>query len=320
MRKKMTKTLTAILLVAVLGMSLMGCKKNDTETNTEVAASEVTESTEVIETESADSEETLEATKESEAVEETESTEETVEATESEAEEEEETEASKSEEKEAEESESKEEEKAPAKEESKEVEAVATSTPESAPAAPVNTPAPEAAAPAPAPVAPAPVAPAPDVHTHTFVQQVVEADCYTPKTITTICAYCGYIESVKTEGTTTTHEYEEYVWSYPTCSQDGYHIFTCKYCGDEGPGGGTLKPLPHDIAVEILVEGDCRSPQVRREYCKNCGYTKDIEDWNAHANDHIWVSGTYQDYDVLTHSWIDVPFTRCSVCNMDKPQ
>jgi len=72
--------------------------------------------------------------------------------------------------------------------------------------------------------------------------------------------------------------------------------------------------------VEILVEGDCRSEQIRREYCKNCGWSKDIYDRNAHANDHIWVSGTYQDYDVLTHSWIDVPFTRCSVCNMDKPQ
>ena len=197
---------------------------------------------------------------------------------------------------------------------------VPTPTPQPEPA-PAPTPTPQPApTPEPEP-APAPE-PQPEVHTHSFVEEVTEATCDTGKVVTTKCSSCGYVEGTETEGSGLGHDYQEKGWLYePTCGSPGYRVVRCSRCDAEGPGHGDVPPLPHTYETKIYVEGRCNEPQRKEDVCTVCNHHAGIEeDWEIHANDHVWTTGTYQVWSDEAFAMVDVERTSCDICNRDKPE
>lgn len=208
-------------------------------------------------------------------------------------------------------------------------EPVKTSKPEKT-KEPVNTPKPVKAEepakipePAKLPVAentPAPVFTPESVHTHTLVEEITPATCTEAQVVTTKCSSCGEVTGTRTEGSALGHDFEEKYMYYATCSTTGYHYFNCKRCGYQ-QGGEDIPMLPHDYDVILIAEGDCQNPRVTEKVCKVCGtHEPREEDWNAHKDDHVWVTGTYKEWSDEAFAMVDVSRTYCSVCNKDKPE
>ncbi len=111
------------------------------------------------------------------------------------------------------------------------------------------------------------------------------------------------------------HEYEEHIWYLPTCSTTGYHNFVCKHCGAVGDGSGDIPRLPHDLVEVVVTEGDCASPRVTEQKCNSCGYVSPrTNDYDYHANDHVWAEYSGEVWDDESFSMIQVTEIHCSRC------
>ncbi len=180
---------------------------------------------------------------------------------------------------------------------------------------PAPTPTPEAA---PTPT-PAPEAQKPAEHVHSFVEEVTEATCDMGKVITTKCSSCGHVEGTRTEGNGLGHDYTAESWLYPaTCTGPGYKVVECTRCKKDGPGTGDVPMLPHTYETKVKAEGDCRSPKITQDICTVCGHEEpSVWDYEAHANDHVWISGTIQVWSDEAFAMVDVERTCCEVCGAE---
>lgn len=159
----------------------------------------------------------------------------------------------------------------------------------------------------------------PAEHVHTLVEEVKAATCDSAKEITTKCSTCSYVEGTVIKGKALVHDFVE-SWLYePTCTGDGYKIVKCSRCGEEGSGSGDVAPKGHDFKSKVKVEGDCKTPQLIVKTCKVCGAEETVEDKDAHADDHVWITGTVQVWSDEEFAMVDVERTCCSVCGIDKP-
>lgn len=161
--------------------------------------------------------------------------------------------------------------------------------------------------------------PQPEAHVHTYVTQTVsEATCLQPKKVHDVCTGCGDVQNERNEGNPLGHDYQGFtVWREATCTTAGYGGGTCTRCGAT-ESTGCIPVKPHEYEETVIREGDCRTPHVVRYTCKNCGTFYEESDPDYHANDHVWETGTYQDYDYEQHKWVEVERTVCSVCGRDK--
>lgn len=156
-------------------------------------------------------------------------------------------------------------------------------------------------------------------HTHTYVEETTPATCTEAAVVTTKCSSCGEVSGTRTEGSALGHDFEEKFSYYATCTTTGHHYFSCKRCGVQ-QGAEDIPMLPHDYEVTVLLEGDCQSPRVTEKVCKVCGCPEPREyDYDAHKDDHVWVTETGQVYDKEQHAWVDATRTVCAVCNKEKP-
>lgn len=156
-------------------------------------------------------------------------------------------------------------------------------------------------------------------HTHTYVEETTPATCTEAAVVTTKCSSCGEVSGTRTEGSALGHDFEYIVYSSPSCSSDGYGYNQCKRCRLQ-QDYETLAKLPHDYEVTVISEGDCKSPKVTQKICKVCGsYAPLEEDWDAHKDDHVWVTETGQVWSDEAFAMVDVQRTVCAVCNKEKP-
>lgn len=176
---------------------------------------------------------------------------------------------------------------------------------------------PQAPASAPEPVREPEQTPTP-AHTHTYVQETTAATCTAAAVITAKCSSCGEVSGTRTEGSALGHDWEKVVHSAPTCSMKGYGYSRCKRCGQQ-QDYENIACLPHDYEVTVVLEGDCQNPRVTEKVCRVCNIPEPREyDWNAHKDDHDWVTETGEVYDKEQHAWVEMSRTICAVCNKGK--
>jgi len=191
----------------------------------------------------------------------------------------------------------------------------ATPKPEKTPE-PAKTPEPT---PEPTP-APTPEPTSEPVHVHSFTTQTVsEATCKEPKKVKDVCS-CGYSENERSEGAALGHDLDGYYINRDsTCFSPGTAGQKCTRCGLY-VYNITIPEKEHDLYETVVFEGNCRDARRIEIKCHNCSYMDEREDSEYHANDHVWVTETYQEWSDEAFAMVDVSRVCCKVCNKVKPQ
>ena len=100
----------------------------------------------------------------------------------------------------------------------------------------------------------------------------------------------------------------------PTCWHDGTVVYECTKCGKRKAEG--MSKLPHEMEVESHRDGDCVTAAFTRYQCKNCDHFEDEYDDSCVGRDHVYSTGTYQEFDEELLEWVDVTVTKCVRCGL----
>ena len=104
------------------------------------------------------------------------------------------------------------------------------------------------------------------------------------------------------EGTALEHEYHETEIVEPTCTEDGYTVYTCSHCGAEYRDN-YIEATVHDYQETEIVNPTCTSDGYTVYTCRNCGdsYQDDYieaygHDYTDSAPETIWTPSENDDY------------------------
>ncbi len=107
---------------------------------------------------------------------------------------------------------------------------------------------------------------------HTVViDEAIPATCTeSGKTAGEHCSVCGLVITPQEDITSPGHQYVSVITA-PTCTEQGYTIYTCSRCG-ESYISDELEPLGHTAVVDEAVAATCtESGKAAGEHCSVCG-------------------------------------------------
>ncbi len=120
------------------------------------------------------------------------------------------------------------------------------------------------------------------VHFHNYQMEATTATCTTPTIFTYTCE-CGDTYQELT-GELAAHEYNIAI-TPPTCTENGYSVYTCIHCGYHYTDNHTEK-LPHDFKCTI-INPTCIQSGYSLYECQNCdeSYTSEFTE---KSSEHDW--------------------------------
>ena len=105
-------------------------------------------------------------------------------------------------------------------------------------------------------------------HQHSFETQIIYPTCTTQGYTLYTCSVCGYEYKDNYTGLAE-HDYEVEEIVQPTCTEQGYTLYTCSVCGDSYIDNYTTK-LEHNYGEWILTtEPTCTKTGVETRYCSH---------------------------------------------------
>lgn len=108
-------------------------------------------------------------------------------------------------------------------------------------------------------------------HNYQIIEQT-KSDCKTKGKITYCCDICGLTKTIETE--IGEHSYDEGSIVLPTCTKDGYTLYTCLVCG-ETKIENNLYATGHNFDDGIITKpATCETYGEKVYTCHNCGYQK----------------------------------------------
>ena len=148
---------------------------------------------------------------------------------------------------------------------------------------------------------------------HNYVTETKAATCTEAGSTKTYCSICGDVQSETAGGSPTGHNFVKSYWpSEPTCTTSGYYNLVCANCGANG-GDGTDPALPHTpVSRETVHATYCDEHGIIVTECSVCGMELDRQGYDG--TEHEWVTGTYQEFDPVTHQVVTKENTVCSRC------
>jgi len=108
------------------------------------------------------------------------------------------------------------------------------------------------------------------------------------------------------------HNFQKNYWpAPPTCSSGASYSMVCTECGTVGEHGrdGTL---PHNPVIIEEKHGNCISPSIIVTICSSCNF--EISREGRLEEEHDWISGTYEEFNLETLEWETKTGTKCSRC------
>lgn len=117
-----------------------------------------------------------------------------------------------------------------------------------------------------------PVESVPEVHKHSYKEtKKTEAACTTPGYATYACS-CGE-QYTKNTAEALGHKYTSKVYE-PTCTENGYTLYTCGRCGDSGRGNVTYATGHSWGDWETTKEPAASAEGEQRSKCSSCGASR----------------------------------------------
>ncbi len=151
---------------------------------------------------------------------------------------------------------------------------------------------------------------------HSPVVSYVAATCKTLPVKVTACQYCNEVFEEMEYGEKAKCAYEVKGTVAPTCDEDGYNVYICKWCGDEKHFD--IKPAAHKWVAGDKVAPTCTEKGYTNYACSVCDETAKFDYTNAKHDkvNHAKVEatcGTPGHWDYVSCKGCDVLWTSAGV-------
>ena len=95
----------------------------------------------------------------------------------------------------------------------------------------------------------------------------------------------------------------------------GDYCYTCKRCGTNRHEG--IARTEHDMEEVSRVDGNCIQATIINYECKNCDHFERVYDDSCVGRDHVFGTGSYQEFDEEKLEWVTITVTSCGVCGYE---
>ena len=148
---------------------------------------------------------------------------------------------------------------------------------------------------------------------HNYVTETTAATCTEAGKTKTYCSMCGNVQAETINGEAAGHDYQKRYWpEAPTCTHGGYYNVVCTKCGAHSGEEGTDGALPHTPVSTEISHGNCVTSSIIVTTCSVCGF--EISREGRLEDEHDWVTGTYEEFNLETLEWETKTSTQCRRC------
>lgn len=150
---------------------------------------------------------------------------------------------------------------------------------------------------------------------HNYVTETKAATCTEAGSTKTCCSICGDVQSETAGGSPAGHNFvKQYGFGEgePTCSTGSSWYMICSVCGEQGESGYDPATGHTPVDRETVHATYCNEHGIIVTECSVCGMELGRQGYDG--SEHEWVTGTYQEFDPVTHQVVTKENTVCSRC------